>query len=288
MTYLAEAPYMRDRPVDPSDRRLDPPDIDAEAAHVARVYDYLLGGYSHFAVDRRAAEHLAAALPGGLETARRDARAQRDLLRRVVRYLAGEAGLHQFLDIGTGIPRSDNVHAVALDHSPTCRTVYVDNDPIVLAHAHTLVNSDAATTSFVDGDLRTPDAVLAEAAATLDLDEPVGLVLTGTLHVIPDEDDPHGIVGDLVEALPRGSHLVVSHLTGDRDTETMQDMARRSGAMMREPFVLRSHDEVARFFDDLEIVPPGLVEAGHWGRDDGEVPADVWSTPIWVGVGRKR
>lgn len=281
---------MRDRPVDPGDRRsaLDPPDIDAAAAHVARIYDYLLGGYSHFAVDRQAAEHLAGALPGGLATARRDARAQRDLLRRVVRYLAGEAGLRQFLDIGTGIPRSDNVHAVALDHAPSCRTVYVDNDPIVLAHAHMLASSDAATTSFVESDLRDPDTVLARAAATLELDEPVGLVLTGTLHVIPDGDDPHGIVARLVDALPRGSYLVVSHLSGDRDADAMRDMARRSGAMMREPFVLRSRAEVAGFLDGLDIVPPGLVEVPHWCRGDDQVSAEAWSTPLYAGVGRKR
>jgi hypothetical protein len=281
---------MRDRPVDPSDRRrgLDPPHIDPAAAHVARVVDYLLGGYSHFAVDRRAAEELAAALPGGLATARRDARAQRELLRRIVRYLAGEAGLRQFLDIGTGIPRSDNVHAVALDHAPRCRAVYVDNDPIVLAHAHMLVNRDAATTTFVESDLRAPHAVRDRAAAMLDFDEPVGLVLTGTLHVIPDGDDPHGIVAHLVEALPRGSFVVVSHLTGDRDGDAMHDMARRSAALMRDPFVLRSHAEVARFFDGLEMVAPGLVEGPHWGRERSEVPVDVWTTPLYAGVGRKR
>lgn len=279
---------MRDRPVDPPDRRMQPPRIDADVAHVARVYDYLLGGYSHFAVDRRAAEHIAAALPGGLETARRDARAQRDLLRRVVRYLAGDVGLRQFLDIGTGIPRSDNVHAVALDHAPTCRAVYVDNDPIVLAHAHALVGHDAATTAFVDGDLRRPDAVLDDAAATLDLDRPVGLVLTGTLQVVGDVDDPHGIVARLVGALAPGSHVVITHMTGDRDAEVMAEVVRRSGETMREPFVLRSRAEVARFFDGCEMVAPGLVEAARWRQDDAGTPPERWAIPVYAGVGRKR
>lgn len=278
---------MPDRSVDPTDRRLDPPRIDADVAHVARVYDYLLGGYTHFAVDRQAADHIAAVLPGGIETARRDVRAQRDLLRRVVRHLAGDVGLRQFLDIGTGIPRSDNVHAVALDHARSCRAVYVDNDPIVLAHAHALVNHDAATTAFVGGDLRRPDELLDEAAATLDLDQPVALILTGTLHVIPDADEPHRIVARLVDALAPGSHVVVTHMSGDRDPETMADLVRRSAETMRQPFVLRSHDEVAGFFEGCEMVAPGLVELARWGDDGAGAPPDRWTTTVYAGVGRK-
>lgn len=196
----------------------------------------------------------------------------------------------QFLDIGTGIPNADNVHAVALEAAPDCRVVYVDRDPIVLAHAHTLLHSTAGgATAFIAGDLRDPDDMLEQAAATLDLSQPVGLVLVGTLHVLPDEDDPHGIVSRLVGALPSGSYLVVSHLPRDMQPEEMAKMAERSRQMMREPFVMRSHDEVLRFFDGLELVEPGLVQVDQWTRDEPPpTPPDVaWVTPRYAAVGRK-
>jgi hypothetical protein len=278
---------MTDRTTTPTGPRHEPAAIDTSVAHVARAYDYMLGGVTNFEVDRRAAERLSEVFPGGTETARRDVRAQRDFLGRAVRYLAADAGLRQFLDIGTGIPNADNVHAVALEVAPTSRIVYVDNDPIVLAHAHTLLRSETATTSFVDGDLREPEAILEQAGGTLDLGQPVGLVLVGILHLIPDEDDPYGIVARLLDALAPGSHLVVSHLPKDLEADKMAEMARRSRQMMREPFVMRTHGEVSRFFDGLEMVEPGLVQVDRWGRDVPEPAPGTWVTPLYAGVGRK-
>ena len=263
-------------------------EIDINVAHVARAYDYMLGGVTNFAVDREAAERLSEVFPGGTGTARKDVRAQRAFLGRAVRYLAGEVGLRQFLHVGTGIPNADNVHAVVQEASPDCRVVYVDNDPIVLAHAHTLLQSSAdRDTSFVDGDLRQPDEILDNAAAILDFGQPVGLVLVGILHVIADHDDPYGIVARLVEAVPSGSYLVISHLPADMEAEKMAEMAARSRRMMREPFVMRTHDQVSRFFDGLELVEPGLVQVDQWGQVPPDTAPDDWVTPLYAGVGRK-
>jgi hypothetical protein len=268
-------------------RRRQPAEIDTSVAHVARAYDYMLGGVTNFEVDRQAAERLSEVFPGGTDTARRDVRAQRDFLVRAVRYLAGDVGLRQFLDIGTGIPNADNVHAVARSVAPTSRIVYVDNDPIVLAHAHVLMRGETSTTSYVDGDLREPDKVLEQAATTLDLGQPVGLVLVGILHVVPDEDDPFGIVARLLGALAPGSHLVVSHLPKDIEADKMAEMASRSRQMMREPFVMRTRDEVARFFAGLDMVDPGLVQVDRWRPDVAEHTPGDWITPLYAGVGRK-
>jgi hypothetical protein len=270
--------------------RRTPVDIDASVAHVARAYDYMLGGDTNFEVDRQAAERLSAVFPGGMETARVDVRAQRKFLGRAVRYLVGTPGIRQFLDVGTGIPNADNVHAVAQQAAPDCRVVYVDRDPIVLAHAHTLLRSTAdGATAFVAGDLRDPDDILEQAAATLDFTQPVGLMLVGILHVVPDQDDPWGIVSRLVAAVPSGSHLVISHLPRDMQPEEMATMAERSRQMMREPFVMRTYDEVLRFFDGLELVEPGLVQVDQWTRNEPSPtpPAGTWVTPLYAAVGRK-
>jgi S-adenosyl methyltransferase len=274
---------------DPGAKRA-PVDIDPSVAHVARAYDYLLGGVTNFEVDRQAAERIVAVFPGGMETARADVRAQRNFLGRAVRYLAGTVGIRQFLDIGTGIPNADNVHAVAQETAPDSRIVYVDRDPIVLAHSHTLLQSTAGgATAFVAGELRDPDDILEQAAATLDFAQPVALMLVGILHVVPDEDDPYGIVSRLVAAVPSGSYLVVSHLPSDLQPEEMAEMAERSRKMMREPFTMRSHDEVVRFFDGLELVEPGVVQVDQWTKDEPPpTPAEgAWVTPLYGAVGRK-
>jgi hypothetical protein len=267
----------------------NPVEIDMHVAHVARAYDYMLGGVTNFAVDRQAAERLSAVFPGGTETARKDVRAQRDFLGRAVRYLAGEAGIRQFLDIGTGIPNADNVHAVAKETAAGCRIVYVDNDPIVLAHAHALLQgTPEGATDFIHGDLREPRTILQRAAATLDFTRPVAVMLVGILHVIPDEDDPYSIVARLLEAVPSGSYLVVSHLPNDMHGEEMAKMAQRSQQMMREPFIMRSHAEVSRFFDGLEMTEPGLVQVDRWGQPPtAPTPQQAWVTPLYAGVGRK-
>jgi S-adenosyl methyltransferase len=273
-----------------SDRLDLSPEIDTEVAHVARAYDYLLGGVVNFAVDREAAERIAAVFPGGVETARVDVRTQRDFLGRVVRYLAGEAGIRQFLDIGTGIPNADNVHAVAQETAPESRIVYVDRDPIVLAHAHILLQSTAeGAADFIRGDLLKPETILEKAAERLDLTKPVAVILVGILHVIPNEADPWGIVARLMDAMPSGSYLAISHLPKDVEPEEMAKMEERTRQMLREPFTMRTRAEISRFFDGLELVEPGIVQAITWHQD--EPPAttgpDGWITPLYGAVGRK-
>jgi hypothetical protein len=176
-----------------------PGGLDTSVPHIARVYDYWLGGKDNFAVDREAAEQVIAAYPGIL----RDVRAQRAFLSNAVGYLAGVGGIRQFLDIGTGIPTANNTHEVAQDVEPGCRVVYVDNDPMVLAHARALLDSEPeGATDYVDADMHNPEKILAQAAATLDFSKPVAVMLISVLHLIPDEDDPHAIVAHLMEAVP--------------------------------------------------------------------------------------
>ncbi|HMG41152.1 MAG TPA: SAM-dependent methyltransferase [Acidimicrobiales bacterium] len=263
-----------------------PVEIDITTPHAARVYDYLLGGTTNFEADRQAAQHVAKAV-GGIDNARADVRSNRDFLARAVEWLATEGGIRQFLDVGTGIPSDDNTHAVAQRVAPESRIVYVDNDPIVLAHAHELLKSTpAGTASYVSGDLREPDAILAEAAQTLDLTEPVGLVLVAILHFMRDEDDPYGIVARLLDALPAGSHLVVSHLANDIHTDEMSELSDRLNQTVRETFVLRDHSQVSRFFDGLELVEPGLVQVDEWPTPRPPVPG-AWQPRFYGGVGRK-
>jgi S-adenosyl methyltransferase len=273
------------RPPTSPDPDWEPVDIDPSAPHPARIYDYLLGGSENFAVDREAAEQVAGAHPGGLETARAVVRANRAFLGRAVRYLATDAGIRQFLDIGTGVPTEGNTHEVAQQVAPDSRIVYVDNDPIVLALSRSLLRSTPeGATAYVNGDLREPEAILDQAAATLDLARPVALMLVAVLHLIPDGDDPYGIVARLVDAAPRGSYLCVSCLAKDVHDNEMAEAAERHGKVVQEPFALRGRDDVARFFDGLELVEPGVVQVHRWRR---EGPADAPATPIYGAVGRK-
>jgi hypothetical protein len=249
------------------DRAAETPEIDPTAAHTARVYDYLLGGVTNFEVDRQAAVAAGAAV-GGIEVAKASVRSNRVFLGQAIRYLAAEAGIRQFLDIGTGIPNDDNIHAVALDVAPDARIVYVDNDPIVLAHAHKLLEGrPGAAVNYVHADLRDPDHVLARAAETLDLAEPVAVVLNAVLHHIPDSDHPHEIVARLMDGVVSGSYLTMSHLTDDMQTEEMKALADSVPASARYIFVARSRDEFARFFDGLELVEPGVVPIDQWRPD---------------------
>jgi hypothetical protein len=281
-----------DRSFTPPGSDRAPVTIDSTVAHTSRVYDYLLGGTDNFAVDREVAEHAFAAYPGGTDGARADARANRAFLGRSIRHLAGEAGVRQFLDIGTGIPTSDNTHAVAQAAAPGARVVYVDNDPIVLAHAHALlVTATEGTTAFVEGDVRSPDRILDAASATLDLTEPVALVLIGLLHVIPDDDQPHRVVRAMLDALPAGSYLALSHMTDDIQPEKMGVVHQRLNRTMgsTNPPAFRCRADVARFFDGLELIEPGVVHLDEW-RPDEQVPAANGHgrvTPIYCGVGRK-
>ena len=242
--------------------------LDVTVAHPARRYDYWLGGKDNFAADRESGDAVAAAFPR-IRTAVRENRA---FLRRAVTFLAAEAGVRQFLDIGTGLPTADNTHEVAQRVAPESRIVYVDNDPLVLAHARALLAGSAAgATAYIDADLRDPDKILGDAGLrrTLDLSQPVALMLVAVLHFVPDEDDPYGIVARLVSALPPGSYLVISHATADFWTpETVGDItAGRYGS-----FWPRTQNQFARFFDRLELVAPGIVSIAEWRADNEPLP----------------
>jgi len=265
--------------------------IDFGVAHTSRVYDFLLGGTDNFAIDREVAEVGFAAYPGGLDGARTDARANRAYLGRALRFLAGEAGVRQFLDIGTGIPTTKgNVHEVVQAIAPESRVVYSDNDPIVLAHAHALLKSHpAGDTWYIDGDVRKPQAILDHARRFLDFERPIALVLVGLLHVIPDEAEPYEAVATLVDAVPSGSYLALSHVTSD--AAGMDTVSRRLDEHMHavNPPRMRNHEEVTRFFDGLELVEPGVTRVNEWRPDQAGAPADAdgREVPIYAGVARK-
>ena len=259
-----------------------PATVDTSVAHIARVYDYWLGGKDNFVADREAAERVIAAYPDIV----RSCQANRAFLVRTVRYLVREAGVRQFLDIGTGIPAANNTHEVAQREAPQARVVYVDNDPVVLAHARALLASgpDGAT-AYVDADLRDPGKILAEAAGLLDFSRPVAVMLVAILQHIGNADDPYRIVATLVEAMPAGSHLVLSHPASDIEAEAMAEIAESMNELVAEKVTFRSQAEVSRFFDGLDLVDPGLVPVPGWRPAS---PAEeATPTVLWGGVGRK-
>ena len=260
----------------------EPPPFDTSVAHVARVYNYWLGGKDNWAADRAAGEQAIKAFPG----IPLSARSNRAFLARTVRFLAGEAGVRQFLDVGTGIPSANNTHEVAQAVAPASRVVYVDNDPIVLTHARALLASDpAGATDYIDADLRDPQQILAQAGRLLDFSRPVALMLMAVLQHLDDEDAPYQIVGTLVDALPPGSYLALSHPAKDIDAEAMARMAASLNKMMAEKVTFRDRSSVARFFDGLELVEPGMVQASNWrpiSESEAASPAALWG-----GVARK-
>ncbi len=267
----------------------DPVMIDSTVPHPSRIYDYLLGGTDNFEVDRAAAQRAGDDV-GGIENARHDIRSNRSFLGWAVRHLAGDLGVRQFLDLGTGIPNADNVHGVAQSVAPDARIVYVDNDPVVLAQSHNLLHSTAeGATAYLDGDLRDPQAVLQDASATLDFTRPVAVMLVAVLHLLrDDEDDPQAIVDQLVDALAPGSYVVITHLAKDIEAEQMARMSHRVNETLRGTLVLRTQAEVARFFDGLEVLPPGVVAIDQWPAYDGKpTPPAGRTTPYYVGIGRK-
>jgi O-methyltransferase involved in polyketide biosynthesis len=257
--------------------------FDARVAHPARVYDYWLGGKDNFEADRIAGEATIAAYPA----IRASARANRAFLARSVRFLAAEAGLRQFLDIGTGLPTASNTHEVAQSVAPESRVVYVDNDPLVLSHARALLSSSPeGVTSYLDADLRNTDRILKLAAATLDFSQPVAIMLLAILHYIPDLDQAQRIVARLVSAVPSGSCLTISHAASDISPDEMAEMIRRMNEHLAEGnHVGRSRDVVARFFADVDLVEPGVVKVTEW-RPASAVEAEG-PTSLWGGVGRK-
>jgi SAM-dependent methyltransferase len=259
-----------------------PREIDTTVPHIARIYNYWLGGKDNFAVDREAAERVMRATPAILP----GVRANRAFLGRAVRHLAARAGIRQFLDIGTGIPSADNTHEVAQAAAPDSRVVYVDNDPIVLAHARALLTSVTGTTAYLDADVRDPKAIVAGAAETLDFGQPVAVMLIAIMHCVPDEDDPYGIVQTLLDALPSGSYLVLSQPAKDMVPEQSAEAEATLTRAMRQQVQFRTHAEVSRFFDGLELIDPGVVHLPDW-RPDGPVDPDGPVTAMWGGVGRK-
>ena len=257
--------------------------LDTRRAHSARVYDYWLGGKDNYAADREAAEQAIAANPGIVS----DVRANRAFLARVVRYLAAERGIRQFLDIGTGLPTASNTHEVAQAAAPDARVVYVDNDPVVLAHARALLSSTPeGATAYLDSDLRDSAAILTEAARTLDFARPVALMLLIILHMIPDSDDPYGIVAALVRALPAGSYLVLAHPASDIRATQMAEMTRRVNRRMGGPgATMRDRAAITRFFDGLDLLNPGVVQPQQWRPEPGA--AGPLQVTAWCGVARK-
>jgi S-adenosyl methyltransferase len=255
--------------------------LDSGVPHIARVYDYCLGGKDNFAADRAAAEEFVKVMPGILPAVR-EARA---FLVRVVRFLAGEAGIRQFLDIGTGLPTASNTHETAQRAAPESRVVYVDNDPLVLAHARALLASGPqGKTAYLDADLRDPGTILAEAARTLDFTRPVAVMLVGVLHCIPDDGDPWDIVKRIMAVVPAGSYLVVGHPASDVQAEAAQATAGLN-TRLAEPVTFRPRDQVARFLDGLELLEPGVVSYPQWRP--GPDAATVRPVPAWCAVARK-
>jgi S-adenosyl methyltransferase len=259
------------------------PKLDTRHAHSARVYNYWLGGKDNFAADREAAEQAIAANPGIVS----DVRANRAFLVRAVRYLAAECGVRQFLDIGTGLPTASNTHQVAQAVAPDARIVYVDNDPIVLLHARALLSSTpGGACDYVEADLRDTSAIVRAASATLDFGEPVALMLLIILHLIPDADDPYGIVARLVGAMPSGSYLVLAHPASDIRAERMAEMTKRVNQRMSGPTAtMRDLAAITRFFDGLELLEPGVVQPQQWRPEPGVYHPD--QVTAWCGVARK-
>jgi hypothetical protein len=266
-----------------------PSGIDTSKPHPARMYDYFLGGKNHFAADRQAADAVLAVVPSTRTTAREN----RAFIGRAVRYLVTEAGIRQFLDIGTGLPTENNVHDVAQALEPSARVVYVDYDPLVLAHARALLTSSpAGRTAYIQADLREPATILADAGLrdVLDLGQPVALILAAVLHFLPDDTKPAAVLATLLDALPSGSYLVASHITGEHlPPRTSSEGANtyRAGGV---PLQVRDSSEFgALAFTGLELVPPGLVLVSEWRPDRADVPAPAPSeVNIYGAVARKR
>jgi hypothetical protein len=264
-----------------------PPDFDTSVAHPARVYNYLLGGKDNFAADREAAEQMIA---GGAKVLI-GVRANRAYLRRAVRFLVEEAGIRQFLDIGTGLPSADNTHEVAQAVAPESRIVYIDNDPIVLVHARALLTGTSeGACSYVNADLREPGKILAEAAKTLDFSQPIAIMILMTLQYISDEDGPDQIVSTLLEAVAPGSYLAISDVVRDlaADAKVVESADRLNERLGTTRQNLRSLEQITGFFSGLDMVEPGLVQLPRW-RPDPQYPGPSHGITIsaYCGIGRK-
>jgi hypothetical protein len=257
--------------------------FDTSVAHPARIWDYFLGGKDNFASDRAAAQDVLEVMP----TMALVARAGRAFLAAAVHYLATSGGVSQFLDIGTGLPTANNTHEVAQRANQQARIVYVDNDPIVLTHARALLTSGPeGRTAYVDADIRDTDRILGEAARTLDFSQPVAVMLLAVLHFVPDADDPYKITSRVMEALPSGSFLALSHASSDIETGVVAAGTERYNQRSAVAVTPRTRAQVTRFLDGLEIVDPGVVPLGHWHPGPLQ-QFDSPGLPTYCAVGRK-
>ncbi|MBP2703040.1 SAM-dependent methyltransferase [Microbispora sp. RL4-1S] len=257
--------------------------VNPEVAHNARVWNHWLGGKDNYAADREVGDRIASMFPTIADVARAD----RAFLRRAVRHLAGEAGIRQFLDIGTGLPTADNTHQVAQRAAPDARVVYVDNDPLVLVHARALLTSaEAGATAYIHADLRDPDEILRQAAATLDLTRPVAVMLLGVLNFVLDTGEAAAIVRRLLDAVPSGSHLALTHPTLELGGEANAEAMAFWNAHATPPITARGRAEISQFLHGLELLEPGLVSCSLWRPDVSEVGAPV-RVPQYAAVGRK-
>jgi hypothetical protein len=257
--------------------------FDTSKAHMARVYDFWLGGKDNFAADRAVAEQVAAAYPD----IRVAVRAQRAFLARAVHFLVTRAGIRQFLDIGTGLPSANNTHQVAQAAAPQSRVVYVDNDPIVLNHARALLTSSPeGATAYIDADLRNTPAILERAAEVLDFGQPVAVMLLGILQGIPDQEEPGAIIARLMDAVPPGSYLAVTQIAGDVAATEVAEGVHRYNARAAAPVAARTHAEVCRFFAGLDLVEPGVVQVHRWRPGAGDL-GNARNLAIYAGLAQK-
>jgi O-methyltransferase involved in polyketide biosynthesis len=257
------------------------PEFDSSVPQTARIWNYWLGGKDYFPVDGAVGDQIREAFPMIVE----NARASRAFLVRAVRYLAGEAGIRQFLDIGTGLPTANNTHEVAQAVAPECRIVYVDNDPLVLVHARALLTSSPeGKTDYIDADLRDTDKILQEAAQTLDFTQPIAIMLMGILGHIEDDDEARSLVKRLMGAVPSGSYLTMYDSTDT--SEEVVEAARIWNQSAKPPYHLRSPERIARFFDGLQLVEPGVVSTLDW-RPEPSPSAPAGKIDSLCGIGRK-
>ena len=257
--------------------------IDTTVSHSARIWDYWLKGKDNYAVDREVGDRIEEMLPDIVRQARED----RLFLGRVVRYLAGEAGIRQFLDIGTGLPTADNTHQVAQRVAPESKIVYVDNDPLVLAHARALLTSTPeGTTDYIHADMHDPGNILAGAGRTLDFGQPVAITMLGVLWHVMDNDEAYAIVGHLMEVMPSGSYLALNHPTLEVTGEKMATAIQYWNQYGKPPGTHRTPDELARFFDGMDLVEPGVVSITRW-RPETTSSGEPEEIDQFGGVGRK-
>jgi O-methyltransferase involved in polyketide biosynthesis len=259
------------------------PKLDTGVPHTARIWNYWLGGKDHFAADREVGDQVREFLPDIVTSARAD----RAFLRRAVRYLVADAGIRQFLDIGTGLPTANNTHEVAQATARECRIVYADNDPMVLAHARALLTSTPeGVTDYIDADARDTDTILELAKPTLDFSQPIAVMLLGILNFIDDDAEAQGIIDRLMAAVPSGSYLAIAHPTTEVNPEGSKKAQDMWNSTAKPPITLRSHAQLSRFFQGLDVLEPGIVTCTKWRPEPGDATAEI-DVYQFCGLGRK-